>query len=124
MNNYITLDSKKYYTPFGVWSPPVINKPSTVEITSDGTTDVTYGPASFLSWEGDIEAPVTAPATGFGTVSDLSTSLAKRQTLAFYDHYNTQYSVHAIGPFHSRSISPKWDSASNVFLITVNLVQA
>lgn len=124
MNNYISLDGKYYFTPFGRWSPPLINKPSTTKVTSDGSTDVTYGPASFLSWEGDIEAPVTAPGSGYGTVSDLMTSLAKRQALTFYDHYNTQYSVHAIGPFQSSSMSPKWDSASNIFLVTVNLVQA
>lgn len=125
MNNYITLDGKKYYTPFGGWSPAMINKPSTVELTSDGSIDVTYGPASFYSWEGEIEGPVTSPGTGWGTVSDLKTTIAKRQTVKFYDHYGvTEYDVHIIGPFSERSYSPKWDSASNIMIITVSLVEA
>lgn len=117
MNDYITLDGKKYKTPAKTWQP-VDNKIATARITLQGALDVTYGPASLREWHGEIEAAVT-PQAGFGSITDLLTSLAKRQILSFTDHYGTAYSVDVSGQMARRSMTPKWDGYSNKWYVQV-----
>ncbi len=63
MNNYITLDGKKYMTPAKFWQP-YVDKPATVRKTLMGATDVTFGPAVTEEWRGQIEGPVTPEDDG------------------------------------------------------------
>jgi hypothetical protein len=122
IRNYITLNGKKYMTSSRQWDP-VIVKPSTVRYTVDpaGVTDITYGPASAQEWRGVLMVPVS-PATGWGSISDLVSVLATLGAVSFTDHYGASYSVHIIGEFPERSLTPAWDGASNEFRIPVRLV--
>lgn len=119
MNNYITLDSKKYVTPQQGWIPRVI-KPSTVRLTLLGAIDATYGPGNILEWQAEIEAAVS-PASGYGSPSDLRTSLQKVVGLSFTDHFSTSHTVHVRG-FEETSMSPMWDGSSNVVIFNVTLM--
>jgi hypothetical protein len=119
MNNYITLDSKQYKTNGKNWKPEDI-VPSTERILLSGVHDVTFAAATLLVWSGQIEAPVIA-AGSWGTITDLRTSLRKRQLLSFTDHYGTAYNVKATGPFKEDSKSVKWDGNSNVIFVQVRL---
>jgi hypothetical protein len=123
MNNYISLDGLKYYTPNKYWSP-VEDKPATIRQTLLGATDVTYGPAVFCEWRGQIEGPVTPKDGTWGSITTLRTTIAKMVAVAFVDHYGTGMNVHALGPFQERSLSPRWDSASNSIYVTVRIVKA
>jgi len=122
MNNYITLDTKKYATPANNWHC-ITRKPNTARFTLQGDLDVTYGPAVPVYWEGEIIGPVTARATGWGTIANLRTSLAKQESLNFTDHYGSSYTVHSIGDLQERSLSNKWDDPTNVLYISVKLVK-
>lgn len=122
MNNYITLDNKKYHTPATQWKPD-IQKPATVRVTILGSVDATYGPASIPGWEGEIEAAVT-PETGFGSISDLRATLSKCEEVVFSDHYGANYYVHVLGPFQQDSKSPMWDGASNKLSMRVKLMRS
>ena len=121
MNNYITLDGKKYKCPWRAWSPEG-NVPSAARLLLDGTSDIVFGSASILTWSGEIEAPVTPEDALWGKPEDLKCSLTKRTTLTFIDHYGVTYTVLAKGPFKERSLSPKWDSESNVMFISAMFV--
>jgi hypothetical protein len=121
MNNYITLDGKKYKTPSKLWQP-YGDKPATVKKTLLGATDITYGPAVFKEWRGQIEAPVTAEDASWGTIDDLRTTLAKLEHVTFADHYGAGYMAHVLGPFQERSLASKWDSPSNVIYVQVRIV--
>jgi len=122
MNNYILLDTLKYMTPAKNWTP-VPGKPATVRINLDGSTDATYGPGVIFEWRGAIIAPVTPIDVTWGTKADLDVTIAKRQPIAFVDHYGTSCNVHVLGPFAATSRSPKWDGASNEFEVEVTLVR-
>jgi hypothetical protein len=87
-------------------------------ILADGSLDVTHGPTTVYLFQGEIAADVT-PDSGYGSISNLRASLVKKQAFSFTDHYGTTYTVHAIGPFPERALSPKWDSASNIFYVSV-----
>jgi len=121
MNNYITLDSKKYFTHGKSWHPEPIT-PQTVRVMLNGNLDVTYGAGSLQIWVGEIEGHVTSPGSGYGTIADLRTSLLKKQTLSFTDHYGTTYTVAAQGPFAERSLSVKWDGTGNVIFVKTRLI--
>ena len=125
MNNYITLDGKKYRTPSKYWTP-VEDKPATVKMTLNGTVDVTYGPHTFFEWRGQIEGPVTPDDTNWGTIEDLRTTCAKTTSVKFRDHYyptHSEIDVHVLGPFQERSLSTMWDNASNRIYVTVRIVK-
>lgn len=122
MNAYIELDGLKYATPHKDWAP-IMDKPSTVRYTLGGDPDITYGPAVPQAWQGSIRVPVTVTDSTWGMYADLKASLAKLENLAFTDHYGDSYYVAALGPFAERSMSPKWDSPTNVFHIQVRLVR-
>lgn len=121
VNDYITLDGKKYRVPSKTWEPS-INKPETVRVTLSGALDLTYGPSVFKEWIGSIEAPVTPIDSSWGSVADVRTSLAKKSSVTFVDHYGTSYTVAVSGPFRERSISPKWDASTNVILFDVRII--
>lgn len=120
MNSYITFDGYRYKATHQNWSPAAEHKPSTVRPTLLGGLDATYGPVTILEWRGEIEAPIVASAP-WGTIANLRTSLRKRAGLSFTDHYGQTYTVHAVGPFGERSLSPKWDSPSNKIYKSVTL---
>jgi hypothetical protein len=121
MNNYVTFDNYKYKTPATEWKP-ASSKPSMVRQTLSGALDVTYGPGGFYEWDGNIEGPVTAD-TGWGTIANLRTSLAKRTAITFIDHYGASYTAHAIGPFSEESKTPMWDGAGNRISVRVKIVR-
>ncbi len=122
MNNYITLDGLKYHTSAKSWKPDQ-NVPATVRLMMDGSLDATFGVKSLMIWNGEIEGPVTPEGEGWGTIDDLRTTLLKRTTLSFQDHYAlTTYTVVAQGPYAERSLGNKWDEVENVIYKTVRLV--
>jgi hypothetical protein len=117
MNAYITFDGLKYRTSHKTWKV-AIQPMANSRILADGTLDVTHGPTTAYLFTGELMADVT-PDTGFGSVVQLRISLAKKQAFTFIDHYGSTYTIHAIGPFPERSLSPKWDSSSNIFYVTI-----
>lgn len=122
MNDYITLNGKRYKTPSTNWAP-VYNKPSTVRYTLLGAADATYGPAMGYEWQGEIEVPYSATAP-WGSLSDFQATLALMTSCSFIDHLGTSYTVHVVGPqFRQRSLMSMWDSNSNKFYIPVRLIK-
>jgi len=121
MNNYITLDGYKYATSAANWRP-VVNKPYKERYTLAGDLDVTYGDATPTAWEGDIHGPVTARATGWGTIATLRTSMAKKSAVNFTDHNGASGTVHILGQFQQKSTLNTWDASGNVWLVSVRLV--
>ena len=117
MNDYITLDGYKYRTAFKTWRPAILPMANS-RILANGALDLVHGPTVVYIFAGEITADVT-PDSGFGSISNLRATLEKKQALSLTDHYSTAYTVHAIGPFPERSLSPKWDSASNIFYVSV-----
>lgn len=121
MNNYIVLDGKKYATGATSWRP-VNPKPHTERYTLLGALDLTYGAASPQAWEGDIHAPVTARDTDWGTITDLTTTLAKKTSVTFIDHDAVSNTAHCLGTHERKSFMNKWDDNENVFLVSVRIV--
>lgn len=121
MNNYMKLDGYKYMTPARDWRP-VPSKPATTRVNLNGKTDVTYGPATINEWVGAIIAPTVA-AGGWGTKATLDVTIAKREPVAFEDHYGNACDVHVLGTFETISVSPVWDGASNEFKVAVVLLK-
>jgi hypothetical protein len=121
MRNYIILDGKKYKCPWKAWQPePVV--PSSARLILDGSGHVVFGPTDLKIWTGELEAPVTPEDATWGDPDDLRTSLRKRNTLSFTDHFDVTYTVKAQGPFKERSLSPVWDGESNVIFISMSLM--
>jgi len=117
MNEFITFDSFKYHTTQKTWRPAILPMANS-RILANGELDITHGPTTVYIFQGEIATDVT-PGTGYGTPANLRTSLEKKQAFTFIDHYGTTYTVHAIGPFPERALSPKWDSPSNTIYFTV-----
>jgi hypothetical protein len=122
MNNYITLDGKKYKTPGKVWNPTV-NKPTTVRYTLLGAIDGTFGAANLCDWDGEIEGPVTPIDGTWGSIGDLRATLAKLSALSLIDHYGATYTVICQGPFREQSFMNMWDSPSNHIAVTVKITK-
>ena len=120
MNNYITLDGKRY-TTVANWTP-VTEKPYTERYTLSGALDITYGPATPTAWEGEIVAPVTPRSFAWGDIDDLMTALAKKESVTLYDHDGVSHTVHCLGSHERRSLINVWDDDQNVFYVTVRLV--
>lgn len=120
MNNYITLDGKRYAAPYKEFGP-LMNKPSTERVTLSGRSDVTYGPATLQEWIGILHAPVTPRAGEWGDIDDLRATLAKRYSVSYTDHYGTTMTAYILGPHPEQSMSPMWDGARNVFKVTVKI---
>lgn len=122
MNNYITLDGKKYKTPSKQWQP-VSNKPATVRNTLLGEIDATFGSAAIDEWQGQIEGPVTPTDGTWGAITDLRTSLRKNIQLVMTDHYGVAYDVVVFGPLKEESLMPMWDSPSNIIAVTARIIK-
>ncbi len=122
MNNYITLDGKKYKCPAKQWMP-ITTKPGTVRYTLLGEVDVTFGSTAIKEWQGQIEGPITPTDNTWGSITDLRTTLAKTTELAMIDHYGTAITVVAVGPFKEDSFMAAWDSPSNHFNITARIIK-
>lgn len=123
MNNFITLDGKKYATNAANWKP-VYGKPHTERRTLTGAVDITYGPATIFAWEGEINAPVIPRDTDWGAISDLRITMAKKEAVAMTDHNGDTYDIHCLGEHDERSLMNVWDSAGNVFYVKVRLVKS
>jgi len=121
MNDYITLDGFKYATSANNWKK-LLEKPNTVRYTLSGALDITFGAASPIRWVGDVIAPVSARSEGWGTISDLRTSLAKVSSMVFTDHYADSFTVFSVAPLQERSLMNRWDDTNNVFFVPVELV--
>jgi hypothetical protein len=122
MNNYMTLDGKKYMVPFGAWKVRQ-RKPSSEKYTAGGNLDVTYGPATPYEWEGKIIAPVTPIDGTWGDIDDLRLTVAKRTSLSFTDHHSVAHTVHLFGPFTEETMSPMEDAATNEFRVDCRIVK-
>lgn len=121
MNNYITLNNKKYKTLAKDWMP-IQETPATVRMTLSGKTDAAFAPSDVMEWVGTLEADNT-PETGFGTITDIGTAIAGRAPVTFVDHYGTSYSVIIQGQIRKKSLLPVWDAAKNTFHVQVHLVR-
>jgi hypothetical protein len=122
-NAYISLDGLKYTTLQRSWRP-VPTKSSQDRLNLDGSRDVTYGPAAFTDYVGEIVAPVTPKDTGWGDYSDLMETIAKTEYVSFTDHYGSTCNVHVLGPFDMKPVHADWASASNIWYVTVRIVAA
>lgn len=122
MNNYITLNGKRYKTNSDTWTPPTQQRPVQVKKLWSGKNDVTFGPASIVEWSGDVIAPVVPDGPEYGSVVDLRTAYSLLQPLSFIDHYGVSYTVVLAGSIAERSKTPVWDGASNSFLVPIILV--
>jgi hypothetical protein len=121
MNDYISLDGKKYRTTHKQWQP-MIDRPVVIKKLLSGSRNVTFGPAMKPIWQGAVRAPVTTSETGFGTIDDLRTTYAKLSTVAFTDHYGTSYTVVLDRRVNEASFTPKWDGNENKFEVNLTVV--
>lgn len=121
MNDYITLDGKKYMTTRN-WEPQE-QKPMTARLLANGNLDVTYGEGTLGQYSGEIIARIDEARQDYGTSSDLETSLRKKEGLVFIDHDGVQHTAH-IGSFKRRSLKVNWGAAGNKFYYQVVLIYA
>jgi len=121
MNAYVILDGKKYSAPHGSWAP-VTERPVVVRRLLSGGTNVTFGPASLVRWQGMLNASVS-PASGFGSVEDLRDTCTKLEAISFTDHYGSVHSVVIDRSVGENSLTPGWDNASNKFQINLTLLK-
>jgi hypothetical protein len=121
MNSYITLDGKRYHTAADNWEPNE-ERPLVIRRLLSGSSNVTFGPATFTGWRGVVTVDVGAQAP-FGNIDDLRTTYRKRQTLVFVDHYGTSYTVVIDRAVGEKSLSPMWTAVDNVFRINLSLVK-
>lgn len=119
MNEYIVLDGKKYATVGKNWQPSSA-KPMTATPMADGSVSVTFGVRSLKSYTGEIIAPYVENRVGWGSSSDLETSLDKLDWIAFTDHLGTERNVVVAG-WKRRSLINRWDSSANKFYYEVRL---
>jgi hypothetical protein len=126
MNDYIIIDDGtnqyKYATLQRNWLPqPMV--PSTSRLLLSGELDTTFASGTLVSWQGEIVAPVTPRAAGWGTITTLRAQLKMLQRHTFSDHYGNAYpNAHFQGPFNERSAIPDWDNVENKFYVTVKIL--
>jgi hypothetical protein len=121
MNDYITLDGKKYHTAANAWDPNE-ERPMIVRRLLSGGTNVTFGPTTFTGWRGVVMVDV-APATGFGSIDDFRLTYRKRTKLSFTDHYGNTCDVVIDRTVGEKSLSPMWTAVDNVFRINLALLK-
>lgn len=121
MNDYVTLDGKKYATIHGQWQPST-DRPVVIKRLLSGSTNVTFGPASNKRWRGKLLAAVT-PAVDYGSIGDLRTTCEKLEALTFIDHYGNSHSVILDRVVDESSNVPKWDSPENKMHVNVTVVK-
>ena len=120
MNNYITLDGKKYKTNANDWEFRPMN-PRTFRSTLSGSTDSTYGPVSLFAWAGSIVVPVTPIDAGWGGITNFKATINKQEDLTLTDHYGTAYTI-MIMLSGMNSLTPKWDGAENEIHYAVEMM--
>lgn len=121
MNNYMTLDGKKYKTLAKDWQP-MYDIPKTVRPLLNGSWDATYGLAEPMEWIGTMSIEVT-PGDGFGSLEDFHITALKKTAIVFIDHIGTPYNVILFGPFRPRSFTAMWDAPSNCYHFPLKLVK-
>jgi hypothetical protein len=121
MNDYVTLDGKKYPTIHGQWTPST-DRPVVIRRLLSGSTNVTFGPASNKRWRGTLKAAVT-PETGYGSIDDLRTTYERMESLTFTDHYGNTHSVIIDRAVDEGSNVPKWDSPENKMLVKLTVIK-
>ena len=121
MNNYITLDGFRYHTAAENWVP-LEDRPQVIRRLLSGSSNVTFGPATFTMWKGTIMADVT-PQALFGSIEDLRTTYKKRQSLSFADHYGDAFTVVIDRSVDPRSLAPNWEQTDNTFKVNVTLIK-
>ncbi len=87
-----------------------------------GRSDVTWGPATFPGWRGQVAVEVGSQAP-FGNIDDFRASYRKRAALDFIDHYGSPYSVVIERSVDERSLSPMWDAPDNVIKVNITLLK-
>ena len=123
MNEYITLNGKKYVTLAKTWIP-TFQKPMTVRNTLLGEVSATYGPAVIKGWQGEIKAPASVSDASWGTVDDLLSALDTLGPVSFTDHMGVTVDVHVTMTANRRALVNVWDSASNCFYVPVAMTRA
>jgi hypothetical protein len=118
MNDYITLDDKRYGVAAESWEPNE-ERPMVLRRLMSGSTNVTFGPATFTGWTMTVMANVGAVAP-WGTPADLRTTYKKRSTLSYTDHFGASHTVVIDRRVGERSLSPQHDAPDNT--IRMNLV--
>ena len=121
MNDYIVLDGKRYRTAAESWEPNE-ERPMVIRRLMSGSSNVTFGPATFTGWRGVVMVNVDAAAP-FGTIDEFRTTYRKRQALAFNDHYGNEYTVVIDRTVGEKSISPMWTAVDNTFRVNLSLVK-
>ena len=121
MNDYVTLDGKKYATIHGQWTPST-DRPVVFRRLLSGNTNVTFGPASNKRWRGTVTAAVT-PATNYGSIDDLRATCEKLEILVFIDHYGVTHNVVIDRAVEESSKVPKWDSPENKMHFNLTMVK-
>jgi hypothetical protein len=121
MNDYVTLDGKKYATIHGQWQPST-DRPVVIKRLLSGNSNVTFGPASNKRWRGKFVAAVT-PATGYGSVDDLRATCEKLEALSFTDHYGNVHTIVIDRAVDESSNVPKWDSPENKMHVNITVVK-
>ena len=121
MNDYVTLDGKKYPTIHGQWTPST-DRPVVIRRLLSGSTNVTFGPASAKRWRGTLKAAVT-PEVGYGSIDDIRTTYEKMESLTFVDHYGNTHSVIIDRAVDEGSNVPKWDSPENKMHIKLTVIK-
>jgi hypothetical protein len=121
MNDYITLDNKRYRLAAETFEPNE-DRPMTVRRLMSGATRVTFGPATFTGWNVTVLADVGATAP-FGTPADLRVTYKKRTVLDYTDHMGVLHGVVIDRRVGERSISPVHDAPDNTFRMTLTLIK-
>ncbi len=124
---YIILDGYRYKTLAKGWTPQTL-RPATPRLTLLGDMEATFGAGALAKWEGLItvphgEVPINpSDGTQYGTIYTLRNTLKKSQQVAFTDHNGKVYSEAVLtGPFNEQSAINIWNSASNRYLVTLQI---
>jgi hypothetical protein len=81
---------------------------------ADGSLDISFGNGVLKMFRGEIVASPDETRTGYGTSSDLETSLDKMQTVTLVDHHGDSHTCVCKG-WKRRSLHPRWDSAKQYY---------
>ncbi len=120
INNFITLDGKKYKTSANNWLE-IENSPRQHKRLLSSAGDISFGVNTFLAWKGDIFVDVSPTDILYGSFDDLQTTFRKKSSLTMIDHYGVSRSVVMGGTMEKRSILPDWADPSNEFHISVEI---